>query len=217
MTLCFHCSSSQQALWPIWKCSRPFWSQVYRVGRKRGDALRPQNRGVQWSLRGLHCCFSPCFPMVCSHIVPPEASVPAALSAGRTMLPWRVSSSARVRSSLSVVVSQPWHLAPLQEHELFLWAYAAAKNPAAAKGGSCSLLVGDERRYPKWIRGMKLHWLGTVTEGLNRKAHFIKGVWAVKKIRSHWPKMQHDFHKPFHRSIHKVLLFLLVVVNFFNL
>lgn len=49
-----------------------------------------------------------------------------------------------------------------EEPELFLWAYAAAKNPVAAKDGSCSLLVGDERRHPKWIRGMKLHWLRTV-------------------------------------------------------
>lgn len=64
--------------------------------------------GFVWS------CFSPYFLMGCSHIVPPEASVPSALPAGRITLLWRVSSSARVRSSWSVVVSQPWHLAPLQ-------------------------------------------------------------------------------------------------------
>lgn len=114
MTLCFHCSSSHQSLEPIWKCSHPFGSQVYRVRWKRGDALRLQNRAVQWSLRGLHCCFSPYFLRGCSLMVPPEASVLAALSAGRTTFLWGVSSSARVRSSWSVAVSQPWHLAPLQ-------------------------------------------------------------------------------------------------------
>lgn len=53
MTLCFHCSSSQHALGPLWKCSCPFWSQVYRVGRKRGDALRLQNRGGAVKFEGL--------------------------------------------------------------------------------------------------------------------------------------------------------------------
>lgn len=61
---------------------------------------------TQCSLRSLHCHFSLYFLMGCSHMVPPEASVLTALFAGRTTLLWRVSSSARVRSSWSVAVSQ---------------------------------------------------------------------------------------------------------------
>lgn len=61
---------------------------------------------------------------------------------------------------------------------------AVAKKPVAAKGGSCSLLVGEGRRHPEWVRGMK--WQNAATEGLNRKAqvtaHFLKRVSAAKKL-----------------------------------
>lgn len=60
------------------------------------------------------CSLSPYFLLGCFHMGPPEASVLAALSGGRTTHLWRGKSTVRVRSSSSAAVSQPWDLAPLQ-------------------------------------------------------------------------------------------------------
>lgn len=195
MTLCAHCSPpSQKAPWPTWKCSCPFWSQGYRVGRKRRDAMRLQSslRDTCPVLSALTFCWA-----LFTWILQRPLFLQVFLEGGQYF-----NGEARVWSGWGAAQAWlshspgTWHLWEVrEEHELCLWGDAAAKTLVAAKRGSCSVLAGDGRREPEWIRGMK--WQNTAIEGLNRKAqvtaHFLKGVSGVaKKYKIGATALKHD-------------------------
>lgn len=130
ISLCFRFSPpSQQALGSIWKCSCPFWSQGYRVGRRR--CCEASEQGGQCGLRDTHSVLSvlafcwAVFTWVLQRLLFLQLFLVEGhfFVEARAWLGW---GAAQVRLSHS---PWTWHLCEVrEEHEFCLWGDAAAKN-----------------------------------------------------------------------------------------